>query len=115
MRDVVLGWDKDGTRVELPAFLKDVSMSGCKATSSVRPRARLGDPIWFGLAGSDPADWLEGILIDAKKPFLQECTIRIKFLDPLPYAMYKYLVYGPQHEEARKNQVRECETDQFWR
>ena len=79
------------------------------------PPVQPGETIWFGLAGSQPAERIEGILVDARKPFLRECSIRIKFLTPLPYATFTYLVYGPQHLDPKKVDRRECETDQFWR
>ena len=37
IHDVVLGWEKDGTSDELPAYLEDVSMDGCRAKSPRRP------------------------------------------------------------------------------
>jgi hypothetical protein len=115
IHDVVLGWEKDGSRDELPAFLEDVSIEGCRASSRQLPTARPGEPIWFGLAGSHPAERIKGILVDARKPFLRKCSIRIKFLTPLPYATFKYLVYGPQAGHPKKPELREYETDQFWK
>ena len=115
IHDVVLGWEKDGTSDELPGYLEDVSMDGCRARSPRVPPVRPGETIWFGLAGSQPAERIEGILVDARKPFLRECSIRIKFLTPLPYATFKYLVYGPQDFKPKEVDRRECETDQFWR
>jgi hypothetical protein len=115
MHDVVLGWEKDGKIGELPAFLEDVSMDGCLAKSRTIPTPHRGDSIWFGLAGSAPTERIEGILIDARKPFLRECSIRIKFLTPLPYATFRYLVYGPQNARPTRGELLEYETDQFWK
>ena len=79
------------------------------------PPVQPGETIWFGLAGSQPAERIAGILVGARKPFLRECSIRIKFLTPLPYATFTYLVNGPQNFEPKDVDRLEHETDQFWR
>jgi hypothetical protein len=115
VRDVVLGCQPDDRRDDLSASLENVSIDGCLAKSRSRPKARPGDPIWFGLAGSHPSERTEGILIEARRLFFGGYSIRIRFLTPLPYAMFKHLVYGPQHSDQRPSVYRECETDKFWR
>ena len=66
VRDVVLGCEQGGTRDDLPASLEDVSIDGCLAKSRSMPLAKPGDPIWLGLAGSHPAERIQGTLIDAR-------------------------------------------------
>jgi hypothetical protein len=77
--------------------------------------AEPGDPIWFGLAGSHPAERTEGILIDARRSFLGVYSLRIKFVTPLPYDTFKCLVYGPQHPGLRPRSYPVYETDGFWK
>jgi hypothetical protein len=115
VRDVVLGCQPDGSCDDLPASLENVSIDGCLAKSRSSPKARPGDTIWFGLAGSHPAERTEGILIEARRVFLGGYSIRVKFLTPLPYATFKHLVYGPQGPGQRPGVYRECETDKFWK
>src|SRR5262249_5759502 len=90
IRDVVLSWRKDDAIVEFPVSLENVSLHGCLAKSRGYPAPKRGESIWFKAPGSGCDDWVEGVLIEARKPFLGKCSIRIKFLAPLPYSSFKY-------------------------
>jgi hypothetical protein len=101
--------------VELPASLENVSLYGCLVKCAKRPLSKTSDHIWFKVPGVVSSDWVEGILIEAKKPFLSDCSIRIKFLGPLSYAMFKYLIYGPDPEWVQRDEAFEQEMNQVWR
>ena len=66
IHDVVLGFERDATREELPVYLEDVSIDGCRAKSPCVPPIRPGETIWFGLPGSQPAERIKGILVNAQ-------------------------------------------------
>jgi hypothetical protein len=100
---------------ESPASLQNVSLRGCLVKCAQRPLPKRSDPIWFKVPGVVSSDWVEGILIEAKKPFLSTCSIRIKFLEPLSYAAFKYLIYGPDPEWVGRDETFEQKMDQLWR
>jgi hypothetical protein len=112
---VVLGREQDGAMVETPVCLTDVSLHGCQAKSRSCPVSKLGDFIWFKVPGCTCSDWIEGMLIEARKAFLGHWSIRIQFLSPLPYSVFKYLVYGPEPVRETKRTTPEHETDTLWR
>jgi hypothetical protein len=114
MRDVVLGWEENGTMTEFPVVLINVSLHGCQAKSARSPKPKRSDSIWFKVPDFQDEHWVEGILIEAQKPFFGPCTIRVKFLEPLHYSAFKYLVYGPEPPWVRSTQE-EVEMDQLWR
>ena len=101
--------------VELPASLQNVSLHGCLVKCAQRPLPKRSDFIWFKVPGIVSSDWVEGLLIEAKKPFLSTCSIRIKFLEPLSYATFKYLIYGPDPEWVQRDEAFEQEMNQVWK
>jgi hypothetical protein len=115
VREIVLGWQKGDTSGDLPASLENVSLEGCMARSRNVPAIVPGDPIWFGIAGSHPAERIEGILIEARRPFIGGCRVRIRFIEPLPYATFKHLVYGPQGPATNPGGNPVFETKEFWK
>ena len=115
VRDVLLGWQEKGSMAELPACLQNVSLHGCLVTCPKRPLPRRSDFIWFKVPGVASSDWVEGILIEAKKPFMGHCSVRIKFLEPLSYATFKYLIYGPDPEWVQRDEAFEQEMNQVWK
>jgi hypothetical protein len=115
MHDAILGWKEDGILVELPVYVEDISSLGCLVKSSCKPVPRPGESIWFKAPKVDSFHWVEGVLIAAGKPFLGECSIRIRFLAPLSYKLFKFLVQGPERTVSRPGPSPAFETDQFWK
>jgi hypothetical protein len=115
MRDVLLGWQENGRMVEALVSLRDVSLHGYLVKSAQRPLPKRSDCIWFKVPGVVSSNWVEGILIEAKKPFLSNCSIRIKFLEPLSYAAFKYLIYGPDPEWVQRDEAFEQKMNQVWK
>jgi hypothetical protein len=97
------------------ASLQNVSQHGCLVKCATLPLPKRSDCIWFKVPGVVSSDWVEGILIEAIKPFLSKCSIRIKFLEPLSYATFKYLIYGPDPEWVQRDEAFEQEMDQVWK
>jgi hypothetical protein len=112
---VVLSWEKDQSMVQLPVYLENLSLYGCLVKSKTCPALQCGDPVWFGLPGTERADWTEGILVTSRKAFLGRCSISIRFLTPLPYLTFKHLVVGPEPGEKERFDAPDYEKDQFWR
>jgi hypothetical protein len=100
---------------ESPASLQNVSSHGCLVKCAKCPLINRSNFIWFKVPGVASSDWVEGILIEAKKPFLSTYSIRIEFLEPLSYATFKYLIYGPDPEWVRRDDAFEREMDQVWK
>jgi hypothetical protein len=115
IRDVLLGWQENGSMTESAASLEDVSVHGCLLRCSKRPVPRSGDGILFKVPGIEFSEWVPGILIEVKKPFLSDCLVRIRFLEPLSYATFKHLINGPEPEWVRKNKALEQELDRWWK
>jgi len=115
VKAVVLGWDTDGIRVELPVELDDISIHGCRVTSRACPAPKPGELIWFQAPGANPPAWIEGVLVSTIKPFLRKSSSRIRFLRNLPYQTFKMLVYGPEGNDLEEKERPEHEADQIWR
>jgi hypothetical protein len=115
IRDVLIGWQENGNMAEMPASLQNVSLHGCLVKCAKRPLPERSDFIWFKVPDVASSEWIEGILIEAKKPFLSDCSIRIKFLESLSYATFKHLIYGPDPEWVQRDEAFEQEMDQVWK
>jgi hypothetical protein len=115
MRDMVLSWDKDQTIVQFPIWLENLSLHGCLVKSATRPALKPGEFLRVVVPGFEPVDGTEAILIESRKPVLRKCSIRIKFLLPLPYETFRFLVFGPEHHEMEQRILLDYETDQFWK
>jgi hypothetical protein len=115
MKAAVIGWDEGESRCAVPATLENISMSGCLLKCSRKPSREPGDPIYFKSTCLGEGDWIAGELIAADKPFLRKCIIRIRFLSPLPFLLFKLLVYGPEGTDLQSLMRPDYESDQFWR
>jgi hypothetical protein len=115
MKAAVVGWDEGGSRSVSPATLDSISMSGCLLKCSLKPRLEPGDRIYFKSKCLDEREWIAGTLASAVKPFLRKCLIRVRFLSPLPFLMFKLLVYGPAGIDLESQRRPDYESDQLWR
>ena len=118
MKAAVVGWGEGESRSIFPATLENVSMSGCLLKSACKPGLEPGDRIYFKSACPDEGDegeWIAGELIAAVKPFLRKCLIRVRFVSPLPFLLFKLLVYGPEGIDLQSLRRPDYESDQFWR
>ncbi len=81
-----------------------------------RPRLTERQSVWLRPLGVVPSDWLEGIIVGVRKPWLRKCQLRIAFLAPFPYESFKAMVYGPEdlHDVAVRESP-EHEQDHFWK
>jgi hypothetical protein len=102
--------------VELPVYLDNVSSAGCAARSDRPPVPQPGEPIWFKASGIDRFDWVVGTLISTRRSLLGKYKIRIRFLAPLPYDTFKFLVYWPDDGRPQiPGPIPLHETDWLWR
>lgn len=79
------------------------------------PRVQPGERVWFRVLGDVTTPVIDGIVVSAVKPFLGKCSIRIRFLAPLPYQTFKMLVYGSEGIDISLRDRPVHESDQFWR
>lgn len=114
-KDAVLGWDEDGSQVEIPVELDNVSIQGCLVRSRVRPAPKPGERIWFKALEMNASGWIEGFIVSTIKPFLRKQVTRIRFVSVLPFQTFKMLVYGPDGVDLESIPRPEHETDQWWR
>lgn len=115
MKAAEVGWGEGESRSVFPATLENVSMSGCLLKCSCKPSLQPGDRIYFRSTCLDEEHWIAGELVKAAKPFLQKCLIRIRFASPLPFLLFKLLVYGPEGIDLQSLARPHYESDQFWR
>jgi hypothetical protein len=106
---------ESGSLVDHPVELENVSMQGCLVKSRRDPRARPGKRVWLKALGNITTPVIDGIVISAVKPFLGKCSIRIRFLAPLPYQTFKMLVYGSEGIDMNLRDRPVHESDQYWR
>jgi len=114
LKSAVLGWDEDGSRVEIPVELDDVSIQGCLVRSRVRRAPKPGERIWFKTSETNASEWIEGVIISTVKPFLRKQVTRIQFVSVLPFQTFKMLVYGRDGVDPESIPRPEHETDQWW-
>src|SRR5271157_68468 len=115
MKGAVVGWGEGESRSVFPATLENISMSGCLLKSSCKPSLEPGDRIYFRSTCLDEGEWIAGELVAAVKPFLRKCVIRIRFVSPLPFLLFKLLVYGSEGIDLQSLRRPDYESDQFWR
>lgn len=113
----VIGWRDGESMAELPAYLENLSSEGCKVRSNRPPVPKPGEPIWFKAPSIDPFHWIAGTLVSTGGSLLGKRIIRIRFLAPLPYDTFKFLVYGPDcdREPPRRSSIPSYESDNLWR
>jgi hypothetical protein len=114
--DASAGWWEDKHFCTARAQMIDISMSGCLMVLARGAKRAVGQPIWLCPLELATADWIEGVVVAAHKPFLGPCSVRMTFLTPFPYESFKKLVYGTQHVDHRAGEdAPEHERDHFWK
>src|SRR5947207_1333108 len=58
IRDVLLGWQENGSMAESPASLQNVSLHGCLVKCPNRPLPKRSDLIWFKVPGVASGEWV---------------------------------------------------------
>ena len=114
-KSAVLGWDEDGSRVEIPVELDNVSIQGCLVRSRVPRAPKPGERIWFKTSEMNASEWIEGFIVSTVKPLLRKRVIRIRFVSVLPFQTFKMLVYGADGIDMENIPRPEHETDEWWR
>jgi hypothetical protein len=116
-RECTLGWKVDGSMIEIPVYLENLSTGGCRVSSSRPLDPSPGEPIWFKTASVNPFHWIAGTLISTHSFLVGKLIIKIQFIDPLPYETFKFLIYGPDDTRGprRRGSIPSHETDKFWR
>jgi len=112
---VILSLIESGSQVDHSVELENVSMQGCLVKSRREPRVQPGERVWLKVLGNITIPMIAGIVISAVKPFLGKCSIRIRFLAPLPYQTFKMLVYGSEGIDMNLSDRPVHESNQFWR
>jgi hypothetical protein len=112
---MILSLIESGSAVERSLELENVSMQGCLVKSRRGPRVQPGERVWLKVLGDITTPMIDGIVVSAVKPFLGKCSIRIRFLAPLPYQTFKMLVYGSEGIDMNLRDRPDYENDQFWR
>jgi hypothetical protein len=115
IKDALLGWDADGSRVEIPVELVNISINSCLMRSRRGPAPLPGEPIWLKFPEIHPEDWVEGVLVSTDKPFLRSYVIRFQFLALLPFHTFKLLTSGTNGIVQERTDLPEHEMDNFWR
>jgi hypothetical protein len=115
-RDCAVGWWEDSRFVSMPCQLIDLSLSGCMIKSRRIPSRIERQPVLLRPGGPESSAWVEGMIVSVRKMMFRDCQIRIGFLAPFPYELFKTLVFGPDHcrELAPPVEI-EHEQDGFWR
>jgi hypothetical protein len=114
-RSAVLCFDVQGTAVECPAEIENISMQGCLVRSSKVPRVDPGQAVLLRIERLDENEPVQGVVVSSTKPFLRRHAVRIRFDQPLPFLAFKLLVYGPEGLSLEQRDRPMYETDQFWR
>jgi len=112
---LILSLIESGSAVDHSVQLENVSMQGCLVKSRREPRVQPGERVWLKVLGNITIPMIAGIVISVVKPFLGKCSIRIRFLAPLPYQTFKMLVYGSEEIDMNLRNRLDYENDQFWR
>ena len=112
---LILSLLESGSVVEHSVQLENVSMQGCLVKSRRVPRVQPGERVWLKVLGNITIPMIDGIVVSAVKPFFGKCSIRIRFLAPLPYQTFKMLVYGSEVIYTNFRNRLDYENDQFWR
>jgi hypothetical protein len=115
VNSVVLSWIECGAPVEHSVQLVDISMQGCLVNFRVAPRTQPGERVWLTVPGVNCTPVIDGVVVSAVKPFLRKCSIRIRFLAPLPFQTFKMLVYGGEGVDLNVRDRPDHENDQFWK
>lgn len=115
IKSVVLSWIEGGAPVVHSVQLEDISIHGCLVKSSLDPRTQPGERVWLKAPGVNCTPVIDGVVVSAVKPFLRKCSIRIRFLAPLPFQTFKMLVYGSEGIDMNLKDRPDYENDQFWR
>lgn len=110
-----LRWESQGVRLEEPAVLENVSFQGCLAKLAMGPGDQPGLRVWLRSPAFEIPDGIEGELIAVTKSYLGVACLRIRFFEPLTFAAFKNLVYGPDEVKPTDGPVPECEWDIYWR
>jgi len=111
---IQIGWEGDGAMIELSVRLIDVSSSGCRAEVDRFPHPHPGEPVWMRNPVAQD-EWLEGSLVSAGPAGKKRTVLRLRFVSPLPYATFKYLVYGPEKQPAESAPRPWHERDELWK
>jgi hypothetical protein len=114
-RTAVLCIDVQGSRVECPVEIENISMQGCLARSRKVPQIEPGQAVWLQLDGVTRTGPIDGVAVSCVKPFLRRYAIRIRFDEALPFLAFKLLVYGSDGIDLDRRDRPDHETDQFWR
>ena len=114
-KNLILFSIESGSAVDHSVQLENVSMQGCLVKSRRVPRVQPGERVSLKVLGNITIPMIDGIVVSAIKPFLGKCSIRIRFLAPLPYQTFKMLVYGSEDIYTNFKNRMDYENDQFWR
>ena len=114
-KTVILSLIESGSRLDHSVQLENVSMQGCLVKSRRGPWVQPGKRVWLKVLGDVITPVIDGIVVSAVKPFLGKCSIRIRFLAPLPYQTFKMLVYGSEGIDMNLSDRPDYENDQYWR
>jgi hypothetical protein len=115
IKALILSWAETGSLVDHSVQLENVSMQGCLVKSRRGTRVQPGERVWLKALGDITTPVIDGIVVSAVKPFFGKCSIRIRFLAPLPYHTFKRLVYGTEGIDMNLSDRPDHERDQFWR
>ena len=113
---VVLTWTEAGQFRTLNARLKDISLSGLAVFSESSPPK--GIPIWFRLKDDQTSDWINAAVVGSAKTGLLGLgprVVRMHFLSPCPYHVFKEAIDGFTHQIKYPDQSLGVYTRRDWR
>jgi hypothetical protein len=114
--DASLGWWNGSNFIDVPVRLVNISLNGCMVELPKMLGRNATQSVWLRPRTISTPEWVEGVIIAVRKPFIKPCRVRIAFLTHFPYESFKELVYGPDHlPDPLSGEAPEHEQDHLWR
>jgi hypothetical protein len=112
----VIGWAEGDQHRTTPAILVDMSMGGLSAWVETFPPP--GAAVWFRLDGESPSPWLKVSVVATGTSGRLVATrrhIRLRFLEPCTYDLFKRAVDGFTRERDLSDQSYDGFDTRYWR
>jgi hypothetical protein len=112
---VELSWDNEGTAAEVEATLVNVSNQGCLVATPRRATPSPGTIVQLSASFQSMDFSTGGRIISVEKRIFRKRLVRVYFPRPLPFDLFKLLVYGPDSQAPAWEARPDHEKDYFWR
>jgi hypothetical protein len=115
LREVSLSWAQQGRGIERAVSLEDLSVLGCRVKCRCGPVHQPGLTLWLHVPPPGILDPIEAELVSSRRTWFGPCTLRIRFREPLSYAVFHLLVHGTRMSSDRPDARADHERDHYWR